>query len=273
VFGSHWVGGGCSADIPCPSAVNGKVTLCGRLYDLETNQKLEAAAPTAQQCGSGGASDGPCELGVEVYDAINFAQNPGGAAPLNHMAVYIDDCGRYKIEGITPPSSTFMGIGVDDASGGADNHKLTGVALPAAANQTINGFTTYSETNATDTSWSTQASQNPGFAAEGVYVGIFLHAGAPVAGVTLKASGSTDPTNDFYFNDASNDTRTTLDGTLDATGQNGTGLMINIAGLAQMTGTGAETSGCIWPTDQGASIPGVVFVQQRVEKMGSVDCP
>lgn len=271
-------GGTCDSDITCPAAVNGKINLCGRLFDLETDQQIRAAAPAIQDCTSPtAATDGPCQLNVEVYDAIDFATNPGSATPKPHDPLYLDDCGRYRLTNITAPNSGFLGIGAEDAAGQPTTHRLTGVAIAAAGNQTFNRQQTYSETTDTDDSWSTQAALSGGsFADRGAYVGIFLHHGNPVEGVTITASVGGGPSNDWYFSDADPSTRSTIatPGTQgDATGPDGTGIMINITGLAQMSGSGAETSGCTWPTNQGASIPTVMFVQQRVEQMGTVDCP
>src|SRR5262249_15629685 len=154
-------------------------------------------------------------------------------------------CGRYEIDNIAPPSLGFVGLGVDDASGQPDTHRLTGTAIPYVANQTTNGLPTYVTQTATDATWSTQAGLGAStFADRGAYMAISLHHGVPVSGVTITNAGGTDPTNDYYFNDALPTSRGTIDTTLDATGADGSGLMINIASLPNMSGTGGETSGC-----------------------------
>jgi hypothetical protein len=270
-------GGDCESDITCPAAVNAKVNLCGRLYDLETDQQIRAGTPAIADCedpNSNAAPDGPCQLNIEVYDAINFAMNPGGATPLPHDDLYLDDCGRYKITGITAPNSGYLGIGAEDAIGQPATHRLTGVAVASAPNLTFNKQVTYSATTATDTKWSTAANLSGGtFADRGAYVGIFLHHGDPVEGVTITSNNTEFPNNDFYFSDTDPSTRSTLDPSLTATGLDGTGVMINIVSLPDMSGNGGEDTGCMWPADKGGSIPSVLFVQQRIEKMGTVDCP
>jgi hypothetical protein len=71
----------CNNFPTCPGAEAGKVTICGRLVDAETNQNITAAVPNFAACGDGGAADGPCELDLKFYDAVPFANDQEGTEP------------------------------------------------------------------------------------------------------------------------------------------------------------------------------------------------
>jgi hypothetical protein len=104
-------GSGCSAVLPCPTPDGTNVTLCGQIYDTETDQPVVGTDPTATRCNPAEpTADGPCSLDLKFYDALDFAQNPDTAQPLvpeDNGGVYVDDCGRYRGENIPPPTFPF----------------------------------------------------------------------------------------------------------------------------------------------------------------------
>lgn len=263
----------CATNLPCPTAAMGKVTVCGRFYDLENDTQITAGTPAFLKCSEDGhAPDGPCQLDIKFYDALDFAGNPSGAVPLANEGIEIDDCGRYVARNISRPQLGFLGIGVDDAAGEADNHKLSGVAFPVSSGQVRTGQKTYVVRNAVDTDWSADVSLSPTFAARGVFVSIFQYGNNPVSGVTVTDSNGARPNDDYYFSDTAPLSRTTVieDG---PTGANGTALLLN-SSLVEHSGTGGEPDGCQWPSDLAASIPGVYFINPRfAETPAGAACP
>jgi hypothetical protein len=264
--------GGCQANLPCPTAASGKVTVCGRLFDVETDEPLEAASPTFMPCDNGGADDGPCELSVTFYDALDFAGNPTGAVPIVPTEFTLDDCGRYVAKDMTRPQLGFLGIGVDDGTGG--DYRLSGVAIPVSAGLTRNNMKTYVARESTNLLWSNADGVNlsPSFVDRGVFVSIFQYDGDPVAGVTVTDSNGARPNDDYYFSDTDPFTRTmVVPG--GPTGANGTALLLN-SSLVEHSGAGAEPDGCVWPSDLAASIPGVMFINPRnAETPAGAECP
>ncbi len=267
----------CSMPLPCPGAASNKVTVCGRLRDVQTDAVIEEAAPTFLDCDPAAPSDtGPCQIEISFYDALDFAGNPTGAAKLKPQNFHMDDCGRYVAENINRPSLGFLGIATEDASGAPDDHRLTGVAFPVTSGQVRNNQQTYVVTRATDVAWSTDPdvgfpSTNT-FIDKGVFMSIFRHGNTPVAGVTVTSNGSPRANDDYYFTDT--DPVTRLDTTpTGPTGVNGAALLLN-SSLVEHSGQGGEPSGCVWPSDLAASIPGVLFFNPRIaEDAGGNECP
>jgi hypothetical protein len=264
------VGGtGCDFDLRCGSAAAGKVSVCGRLFDVETDQRIEGVEATGLPCTSENAvQEGPCQLDVKFYDAVQFAGNPTGATPLTVEDFVLDDCGRYSATNIQRPDLTFLGIAVDDRAGQGNNRELTGVAFgPVASAQVFSNQRTYSMAVATNTAWSSQVGLNPTFVSRGVFMSIFLHGRDPVPGVRVIDTTRPNTTgDDYYFDDAEPFSRQLVSASGPAgdnrTGPNGVALLLN-SGLALHTGEGAEPTGCVWPTDQAASVPGVLFINPR----------
>src|SRR5690242_8114236 len=53
----------CAIPVPCPAPQAGQATLCGRIYDTESDDIVEASSPTRQACASV-TDSGPCSLRV-----------------------------------------------------------------------------------------------------------------------------------------------------------------------------------------------------------------
>jgi hypothetical protein len=272
------VGGGasCASPLPCSQPEAGKMRVCGRLFDIETNEPIEAEEPTTLRC-TEVAEDGPCSLQLKYYDALGFANNPTAAQPIPTdedaprgsppiEISHIDDCGRFiATVSVSGAPSGFLGIGVtdaDDAPVGVDNWALTGVALPTT--NRIAGFRAYAMRRATDVKWTESAELGgDSFAVRGTFVPIFLHQGQRTAGVTIRREGSADADNDFYFDDENPEIISNIAPAQAVTGVNGAGAFIR-RGLVNFDGVGGLPDGCTWPSQLAGVIAGVVFVQEKV---------
>ena len=260
-------GGGCTAPFACPAPTAGKQTICGQIYDLLTDQPFAATGAVGTQCAAG-MTTGPCALGIKAYDAISFASNPATAVPLGVGSVYLDDCGRYRMQDIDPPSGPFVALGFDDADaamvGPAGTTNAVGVATLKDVGKATADFDGFVGAKSTTDMWT--ASGGPTLA-QGMFINIFRahktgHMEAP--GATFTRSGNPVPSDDFYFT-ASDTGRHTIDPAATATGANGTAIVINahIADGAVNSGTGGLPSTCVWDTHAGASLPFILFVQVK----------
>lgn len=256
--------GDCGAPIVCPTPVGSKVTVCGRIFDVGSGEPISAPSPVGALCDPGApTTSGPCALTIEMFDPLAFAANPTGTAPLAADEIAIDDCGRYRAVNVTRPFNGYMAVVVDDA---AALYAQTAVTFPIDMGETRAGSVAAATLQATDTGWTITAGDPFGgitFAEKGVVLYVFLYAGVPVAGVIITRSGAVRPVDDYYF--AASDVgamRTTVAAGETATGPNGAALLVN-SSLAQHSGTGAEPSGCEWPSELAAAIPGVVFYAER----------
>jgi hypothetical protein len=264
----------CSVDLPCSAPENGKITICGRLRDTQTDAPIQLSGAQGMACDPANPSaDGPCSIKMTVVDAVEFQGNPTGAQAHIPGAFTLDDCGRYRADNLMPSSFGFTGIAIDDANGAPDRFKLTGVALDDNAAKPARAFSGYVTANATDTTWST-AITAPSFATRGVLMMVFRHAGVPVAGVMARRNQAVSAADDYYFTDASPTMRTMVSSTQNSTGTNGTALMINQSSVDPHDGIGSEPAGCRWPSALSATIPTVVFVQIKdAETTGGAACP
>lgn len=268
-------GQGCAADLQCPApTMAGRLTVCGRLLDTQTNEPLAESGATGDECPATPTADGPCSISLTFVDALEFAMNPSSLNPHPPRDFFMDDCGRYVAQDIAPSSFGFLGIAIDDAMGTSDRHKLTGVAMPDAEAQPARGFPTYVTRNETDAAWST--GMGTSFATRGVIAFIFRRGGQPVAGVQVRREGQPITADDYYFSDPTGATRDTVAPAQAMTGANGTALVVNPASgqPSNYDAVGGLPGGCLWPTALAAAIPGVVFVQVKTaETTGGAECP
>ena len=109
----------CGVPLLCGAAVNGKLTICGQIYDFADSSEFRATTGAdGTPCDRDNpTTSGPCALQVVAFDAIQFASNPTGAMPLPVAQPTIDTCGRFKLKDIDISSSTspYIGLGFDDA--------------------------------------------------------------------------------------------------------------------------------------------------------------
>jgi hypothetical protein len=270
-------GGGCNATFACPDPDSGKQTICGQIYDFEDNSKFQEANPVGTQCGSDTTSAAPCALQILAFDAVAFGNDPTGTAPLPTDPVYIDDCGRFRVENIDLTGvGPFVALGIDDAGqplGPTGVTVTTGVALPQEPSTATPSFEGFIVDEATVGEWQTTGGP---MLSDGIYVGIFrahvcmsfdtMCTGdvfADQGGVTFTKSGSTEPDDDYYF--LAETTHDHIDPTATATSINGTGLltMASVNDELVYSGTGGitDTTNCKWETHAAASLSGIVFFQ------------
>lgn len=259
----------CSSSLTCsaPSSAS-KQTICGQIYDLETNAPL-AEGPVGTPCTAVTAS-GACSLAIEAYDAIAFGTNPSSAPPVGHGAIEVDTCGRFRIPDVDVSAigGPFVGLVVDDATGRgtAGTTVPVAVALPKVAGTASSGVETWIARESTVARWS--YSRGPALS-EGVFVPIFRAHQVGTAGtdpfelqsgVTVTRGGSV--TEGFYFGATALE-RATVDAAAAATGANGTVLVRNasISEAVVYGGDGGLETGCRWAPHAGMSLPHTVFVQ------------
>ncbi len=265
----------CAVDLPCGTPTPGQASVCGTIYDIETEAPIRAPNPTRQAC-TAITPDGPCSLRIRYFDALDFAMNPQGAVPLVADSAMLDDCGRFRALDLPRATFGFIGIAVDDAAGTDVRHRLTSVAVSnaeaggdAAAPQRA-----YATAITTDELWGTSAGlSGMTFAERGVMVVVFLHAGQPVSGVAVRRNDLGIPADDLYFSDPGI-TRRVVAPAQTSTGTNGTALVVNSATPIAHDGVGGAPAGCVWPSRLGSSIPGTVFMQRKeAETPSGAPCP
>jgi len=246
---------------PPPSTPAQNVTLCGRVFDLETSEPL---------------GDDPMNTDImtkikgEAFDPIGFVSNPDLPAIAD---ISFDGCGYFQLEVALPFSNT-IGVRIDDADSATDDvYVLTGVAASVSVGETVhlNAFATRAST---DVAWTDMASNPVGsdtFFENGVYVPIFVDTnqpavgpfeGTPTAGVAVAIGIDTLPANDVYFSDTAPLSRSTIDVDQAVTGANGTAVVYNKHGL-DSNYTGIGPAGCTWPRDEAGMVARAIFVQVR----------
>jgi hypothetical protein len=259
---------GTGGGFACPPPATGKQTICGQIYDVETNLAFSDPGAMCVKCPAAATATGPCSLGIKAYDAIAFGTNPQTAVPLVTGEVYIDDCGRYKIPDIVVPSGPFIGLGIDDADSAGKQGPLgttntVGVATPKAPGTATKDFEAFIAKKSTTDMW--QASGSPPMSG-GLYMPIFRAMSTGLAnqmGVTVTRSGSTIPGDDSYFV-AAQVGHTMIDPVATSTGANGTALIINASvseSAVYSAQVGPLPAECRWETHAGASLPFILFIQ------------
>jgi hypothetical protein len=235
--------GACSVELTCPLAGVNRVSICGRILDVENDQ----AAP----------------VDLQAYDALEWAGSPFTATPLAFEDKTIDECGRFRFHNLQRPSLGFVALVTDDP-GDADAHAPAAVTFPVSSAQVLNRARTYAIRHATDAQWTATAGlDGESFVTRGALLTVFLDAdGNPVEGVAVTEGGATEPINDYYFANANPNARTTIDPRMAATGPNGSALKIDSV-LVEHSGSGGEPPGCTWSSTIAASVPGTLFVAIR----------
>ncbi len=278
-------GGGNACRLLCPNPDTGKNTICGQLVNAEDDMYIqEGNEPDGTDCDPANpTSSGPCALSVLFYDALGFAQAPDSTPPLATDSITVNNCGRFAGVNIKTPSLSYMAVAVDDADNDTlDNWAFTGVVFPVASGDKRSDQKVYVVANSTDETWTSTAGNPFGstttFASKGVFFPIYLNPGAtppdsPVAGVQItRETGVPVPSDDYYFSDTDPYTRSTVDATLDETGVNGAGLMVNST-LVKHGAIGGLPAECEWPEDLAKAIPGVVFANERYAEESATGDP
>jgi hypothetical protein len=266
--------GGCSAPIACPAPGAGKQTICGQLFDFETSQPFAVVNAAGQRCLAAAAS-GPCSVGIRAYDAISFGMNPSTAQPLTVGDAYIDDCGRYRLSDITLPPGPFIGLGIDDAmQGPLGTTNTVGLATLKVVDTATRNLEAFIATKATTDAWT--ASGGPPMSG-GIYAMVFRAGKIGTANQSgVMRTGGSATVNQSYFT-AAQTTRTTVDTTATATGENGTALVTGVSladGAAAYSGTGGLPAECQYSSHAGIALPYILFIQiLRPTDRAGMTCP
>lgn len=225
----------CDLPAPCPAASPNTVSVCGRLFDLETSARAERA-----------------DVAISFHDALDLAGDPDGAAALEPRSLLLDACGRFVAVDVPRPSLGFLAIAADDLDAGTPLRR-TAVTLPVSSGQLDVPVAIHLLRAATDAAWSEQAGLGARtYVDRGAMFALFVHAGSPAEGVQVDGSSA-------YFSDADPWTRSTVDPDQATTGPNGAALILE-ASLQEHSGTGGLTNVCWWQDSLGASVPGMLWV-------------
>jgi hypothetical protein len=262
----------CSGAFACPTPASGKQTVCGQLYNFADNTKFAAANATGVQC-TAATTTGPCALQMAAFDAVNYLSAPTTTAPQATGAIYIDDCGRYRIPDITPPAGPVIAIGLDDAGmpfGPSGVTVTTSIALPTQADTKTANVEAWIVDVTTVGTW--QATGGP-MLANGIYAAIFRthtcdatgtctgDAFANQSGVTITENSAPKAANDSYF--AAEAGRLHIDAAANLTSIDGTALYTPASLAAAYSGSGglSDNANCVWETHAAGTVPGAVFMQ------------
>lgn len=262
-------GVGCAARLACPMSAGGKLTICGQIFDFATGLPFAQSGATGARCATPTAS-GPCSLGIRAFDAAAFVTSAGTAGGLATGEVYVDDCGRYRVPDITPPTTApLVALGIDDAvgnAGPAGTSNSVGVATSAVPLVTRD-LELFVVSGATLAGWTPNTINGPAFGmSNGIYAAVFRgHSTGTdvVSGVVIQRNRTVDMSRDYYFTNMVN--RTALDAAANATTTNG-GALYSIEPMSQAltdayTGSGGLPATCAWEQHAGASVPFVILVQ------------
>jgi len=251
--------------LPCKTPNVGTNTACGRIVDGQTNQTVMAENASGTLCDEIPLADrtGPCRLDVTFYDALDFTQNPTGAAPLQVGELLLNDCGHFMARDIPTPALGYLAVAIDDDNEtSADDHVLSSTCFAVAPSELVAGLQVLAVTHATDQAWTATARDPFGvtkFSEKGVAFLLYHHRGEPVPGVqpTRDPTGVM-PSDTFYFSDIYPDSRTTVDPAREATGADGSALVIN-SPLVDHAGVGGLSDDCVWKPTLAKSVPGAVM--------------
>lgn len=263
----------CAPAIVCPDPAVGRATICGYLIDAETNQRFREANPDAADCDSIPApTDGPCALAVDTRDGVEFLESPASSTALAAQ-IAVDRCGRFRVQDLEVPSSGHVAITVGDAPDASGVVVSAHVTAIAAGDRLVD-YRAYVVRTTTDADWTSAALSPFGaatFSEHGAHLAIFLSAADPVSGVTITTDGTERPEFDYYFADIG-DRRSIVDPALDATGTNGSGLMVDTS-VTTHSGSGGERGGCSWSRQLAGSPPGVIAVGDYRLELDGGPCP
>ncbi len=253
-----WDTTSCATPAVCPPASPGKVSVCGRIYEVGDQNASLGNQPDIW-CG-GPTPSGACSLRLDFFPALPFASNPTGTPPMIAQEMRVDGCGRFYAYNLDEPELGYMAVGIDDADPNQDDRVLTWAAMPATSGGSYR-IEAYTQTRELDDQWSAAAGlAEPSFGTRGALLLIFEDQnGNPVPGVTITENGTAEPQNDYYFSDTDPDTRLTIDPARATTGANGAVVKL-LSSLVNHSGSGGEPSNCSWVSSLAASVQGTLYV-------------
>jgi hypothetical protein len=229
------------------------MSICGWIRDLETGALLQSM-PRCLQCDPNEPEDmGPCGIRIEVFDAFELAENGEAATPLPATDARLNDCGRFTLKDIAPPSLGLVAVRLTDALGGI-RWATTMTPVLAAPNARWDDLEVYAVPIRLAAGWSVQASEMLGgqaLSSRGAGIELYRHKRTPVVGVDADAQ--------LYFADEASGGVAILDPARTVTGT--TGGALRLSELAAPA-TGGNLEGCVWPWPSPVVIPGLISVQK-----------
>lgn len=213
----------------CPPPAPGRVSVCGRVLDVATDELVDG------------------EVIVRFYDALAFAGNP--ATPPLAATVTLDECNRFVATDVPVPSLGVVAVVVDDPADGEDRLAPTAIAIgPVSSLQIFNRTQAPALTHERDAQWSADAGlEGETFVERGAVLLVLTRDRDPITGASVDDA--------HYFADLDG-RRTTIDPELTATGPSGSAIW---TGSVLAPGKG-------WPADCPPSnarrTPGALFVSR-----------
>jgi hypothetical protein len=247
-----------------------KQTICGQIYDFESNQPFMATGATGARCPATPSASGPCALAITAFDALQFVTSPSTAQPLAVDDVCIDDQGHYAVRGVAVPAGPLIALGIDDAVGNVGPTGVTNaVAITVAKMPALAVASTehWIVKPATTDMWMTTGGPP---VSSGVFAAVFrAHAcpGGTCTGDPLAPQSDVaivKPVGNAYYFAPGQAARMTIDPTQMMTGANGTGILTGITAMdGPVTGMGGivDTADCSWESTAAAALPNIVAIQ------------
>jgi len=173
----------CSLDLVCPEPTGNGFTICGRIFNIADNMpvwRTPSDSSDTSQCGEGDTT-APCNFFVELYN-LNGDQ-------LASEPTYLDACGRFRFENVTPVQQfPFGGVlvyepGMSMVPSGMNRPPTsTGNFLPTTS-AGLGGAQAMTIDKATYDAWRSATSNNLDIDTTGAVLLYFLDKFAPVANV------------------------------------------------------------------------------------------
>jgi len=167
-------GGACAQDLQCD--MNADRAVCGRLVDAVTQAPFAATAATGALCVAGTATEGPCTFVIVGESADDLFAGTGN--PIT--ATTLDDCGRFRVEGLTGAALAIVAEPITPAD--AVYRRVAATVLYNGAGP-IDGLEVPVVTQAVVTGWE---SMTAGATLPDGILALFRIGGAPSEGVVAK---------------------------------------------------------------------------------------
>ncbi len=259
--------GACGLPLTCPAPSSPELaTVCGQLYDVRTQAPLRSPSAEGVMCDPMNPSaDGPCSVCINAYAPASLVDAPGDAVPLHSEAIELDDCGRFRMIDVAPPTDASVALLAGNCNPVANAWAPTAVSLLTSPQMRVPDQRLFASERALDAEWTASAGAPFGtdtYVDRGAVLETFVHGEAPRAGVTLTVNGRPVPNATYYFSEADDGTLSRIDTARTETGVTGSALVVG-TDFVLHGGSGAEPFGCVWPAQLAASIPGVLFVQHK----------
>lgn len=267
--GTRWCVGSTPVPcgLPCAPAGVDDVVVCALLADGQSGELLGGSQPAG--CDPGDPSgEGLCGLRVTVHDAETMTA-------LSFAEMRQDACGSVVFFGVEPPPSGVLAIAVDDAVE-VDAWVASRTLIDVRPGERHDEVRAYVLARQSDLEWTASAGDPFGvetFSDRGLLVASYQHGGQPARGVSITASGSVAPDDDYYFADTIS-VPAVIDPPRSATGRHGVGLLVG-SGFGPHSGGGGDIAPCVWPERAAGTLAGYAtfrsFTSVDVDTKGA--CP